>query len=330
MNRAERAGILVPEHFVPTPTTVSPQVQAFLSKPPASEPASMPEATDIGGWWAYIEKANAALTTFLAKDAKRFPANTLTHTLASVQLYEVVPHNALAEHQTRAVLYIHGGGFVLGRGEAAMYAAFKVASLIRMRTFSIDYRMPPDHPFPAGLNDVVEAYRWLLSRYAPENIALYGTSAGGSLVAACVLKAHDAGLPTPAVCVIHAPVADLTESGDTFRTNAMLDVVLRHGLASMPKLYAGEYDLRNPLVSPIFGDYTKGFPPTILTSGTRDLLLSATVLLHRALRRAGVKAELHIWEAVPHVISFDAPEASELMDEQIKFMLAHLAGDNRQ
>jgi acetyl esterase/lipase len=325
VKKAERTGILVPEHFVPTPTTVSPQVQAFLSKPPAAEPASMPQASDLTGWRAYIEKANAALTGFLAKDAKRYPASTLSHKLGSAPLYEIRPHNALTENEARAVLYFHGGGFVLGHGEAALYAAFKLASLTRMRTFSIDYRMPPDHPFPAGLNDAVEAYRWLLSRYAPEDIAFYGPSAGGSLVAACVLKARDAGLPLPAVCVIHAPVADLTESGDTFRTNAMLDVVLKHGLASMPRLYAGEYDLRDPLVSPIFGDYTKGFPPTILTSGTRDLLLSATVLLHRALRRAGVKAELHIFEAMPHYINFDAPEASELMDEQIEFMRAHLS-----
>jgi epsilon-lactone hydrolase len=99
--------------------------------------------------------------------------------------------------------------------------------------------------------------------------------------------------------------------------------VLKHRADHLSALYADGHDLRDPLLSPVFGDYSKGFPPTILTSGTRDLLLSSTVMMHRALRRAGVAAELHVWEAMTHAPFFGAPEEKELLTEQVQFMLRH-------
>lgn len=327
MGNRERAGILVPERFIPTPSTVSPQAQAFLSNPPPFGQTSTPDVRDKAGWRDHIEKTNRGLTAYMSQHAKLFPAETVTHRLASAPLYEITPHNYSPKNDKRAILYIHGGGFIVGHGEAAVYAALQIASLTQTRTYSIDYRMPPDHPFPDGLNDSVDAYRWLLTRYKPENIGLFGGSAGGNLVAASVLRARDVGLPLPAVCAVHSPAADLTESGDTFQTNAVIDIVLQRGSPDMLALYAGGHDARDPLLSPVFGDYGKGFPPTILTSGTRDLLLSSTVMLHRALRRAGVEAQLHVWEAMTHGIVPDAPEARELMDEHVQFMLAHMGTD---
>jgi epsilon-lactone hydrolase len=324
MGNQERAGILVPERFIPTPTTVSPQAQTFLSNPLPFGETSMPAPADKAGWRDYIERTNSGLTAYMSSHAKLFPAETKTHKLASAPLYEITPRNISPKNEKRAILYIHGGGFIVGHGEAAIYAALQIASLTQTRTYSVDYRMPPDHPFPDGLNDTVDAYRWLLARYTPGNIGLFGASAGGNLVPACVLKARDVGLPLPAVCAVHSPAADLTESGDTFQTNAIIDIVLKRGSPDMLALYAGGHDLRDPLLSPVFGDFNKGFPPTILTSGTRDLLLSSTVMLHRALRRAGIEAELHVWEAMTHGTVPDAPEAKELMDEHVQFMLAHM------
>src|SRR4029450_6486022 len=107
-------------------------------------------------------------------------------------------------------------------------------------------------------------------------------------------------------------------------TNDTIDIVLKHRSESLFGLYADGHDLRDPLISPVFADYSKGFPPTILTSGTRDLLLSSTVLLHRALRRGGVKAEVHVWGAVPHAPLFGSPEEQELLQEQIRFLLEHM------
>jgi acetyl esterase/lipase len=180
--------------------------------------------------------------------------------------------------------------------------------------------MPPDHPFPAALDDTVEAYRMMLEQYEPENIAVAGWSAGGGLAAAFILKARDMGLPLPAACVLATPEADLTESGDTFETNATIDVVTKHRLTNSIQLYANGHDLRDPYLSPVFGDFSQGFPPTILTSGTRDMFLSNTVRLHRALLRAGVEAELHVWEAMPHAGFFGAPEDHEVFAEHVRFI----------
>jgi acetyl esterase/lipase len=128
----------------------------------------------------------------------------------------------------------------------------------------------------------------------------------------------------PAVCALHSPASDATESGDSIHTNTVLDVVLKRPLPKIYRLYANGHDLKNPLISPLYADFSKGFPPTILTTGTRDLLLSSTVLLHRALRRAGIKAELHVFEAMTHAPFFGAPEEMELDAEIVGFILAHV------
>jgi acetyl esterase/lipase len=306
--------------------TISPQAQAFLSSPPPFEARPLPAIDDKAGWRAYVEEADRGLLGHIRTTAERHPCKVTTHALAAAPLYQLTPESIAPENDKRAILYIHGGGFMMGGGEAAMYAATPIAARARTRTFSVDYRMPPDHPFPAGLDDSVEAYGWLLERFRPEHVAVYGPSAGGGLAPACILKAQALGLPLPGACVVHSPAADATESGDTYETNDTIDIVLKHRTSGLFALYANGHDLRDPLISPVFADYSKGFPPTLLTSGTRDLLLSSTVLLHRALRRAGVKAELHVWEAMTHAIFFDAPEEDELLGEQIRFMLEHTAG----
>jgi acetyl esterase/lipase len=193
-----------------------------------------------------------------------------------------------------------------------------------MKTFSLDYRMPPDHPFPAALDDCTEAYEFLLRTYAPARIVIAGRSAGGGLAPAFLLKARDRGLPMPAACILQTPAAELTGETDSFAINDGIDNFLQRRNGGI-LLYANGHDLRDPLLSPVYGDYKPGFPPTILTSGTRDMLLSATVLMHRALRRAGVEAELHVWEAMGHGGFFGAaPEDEEVWDELRIFVRRHL------
>jgi len=139
------------------------------------------------------------------------------------------------------------------------------------------------------------------------------------LIWPCRLSA-DLGLPLPGACLLATPEADLTESGDTFETNDTVDVVLKYRLTETIALYANGHDLRHPYLSPLFGNFGRGFPPAILTSGTRDLFLSNTVLMHWALRRAGIEAELHVWEAMPHGGFFGAPEDQEVLAEQARFI----------
>jgi monoterpene epsilon-lactone hydrolase len=320
----QKSGIRVPARFIPTPTTISPQARAFLSSAPPVEQTRMPDVEDKAGWRAFVENADRGIVAITARMATAHPADITPHRLSAASIYELCPHSLSAANEKRAILYIHGGGFVMGGGKAAQHSGMSIAGLARTRTYSIDYRMPPDHPFPDGLHDCLEAYQWLLKKYKPTNIAFYGPSAGGNLAAACLLKGREMGLPMPGACALHSPASDATESGDTYETNDTIDIVLRHRSSNLYTLYANGHDLRDPLISPVFGDYSKGFPPTILTSGTRDLLLSSTVLMHRALRRAGIKAELHVFEAMTHAPFFDSPEEQELLNEQIRFMLDHV------
>lgn len=186
--------------------------------------------------------------------------------------------------------------------------------------FSVDYRMPPDCPFPAAPDDCLAAYRRLLREYPPTRIVIGGVSAGGNLAAVTALRIRDAGMPMPAGLMLLMPEVDLTESGDTFRTHEGLDVVLQRGVAECNAVYANGRDLRDPYLSPLFADLV-GFPPTFVQSGTRDIFLSNAVLIHRKLRRSGVQAELHIWEAMPHAgFGGETPEDAEVHQEVRSFI----------
>jgi acetyl esterase/lipase len=161
-------------------------------------------------------------------------------------------------------------------------------------------------------------YRALLEVRSPDRIVVGGGSAGGNLAAATVVRARDEGLPLPAGVVLLTPAVDLTESGDSFTTNLGIDSVL--GLLMQTNLlYANGHDLAHPYLSPLFADLA-GFPPTFLQSGTRDLFLSNTVRMHRKLREAGVDAELHVWEAMPHGGFGGAPEDAEVRAELRRFL----------
>jgi monoterpene epsilon-lactone hydrolase len=163
-----------------------------------------------------------------------------------------------------------------------------------------------------------------LREHRPEELVVGGISAGGNLAAALILRARDEGHPLPAAAVLLTPALDLSGSGDTFATNLGVDTVLTGSDRSELRLYAGGHDLQDPYVSPLFGDFSKGFPPTLLASGTRDVLLSSTVRMHRALRAAGVRADLHVLEAAPHgFFGGNTPEDRELDDEVRRFIDAH-------
>jgi acetyl esterase/lipase len=213
----------------------------------------------------------------------------------------------------------------MGGGAACRLLTSVTALQTGMVTWGVDYRMPPQHPFPAGLDDCVAVYRALLETRSPADVFVGGASAGGNLAAALIVRAREEGLPMPAALVLNSPEVDLTESGDTFRTLLGHDTVLGP-LGEVNRLYADGHDLADPHLSPLFADVT-GFPPTYLQAGTRDLFLSNTVRMHRSLRAAGVEAELHVFEAMPHGGFGGAPEDMEAAAEQRRFLNRHRRRD---
>lgn len=312
-------GLSLPARILFPPSTISEAAQAFLANGafPSSE---MPDPSDKAAWRHHIAAANAGLTQMTQAAAASFDVMTVALDLPGCTLYEIAPESPDPDRADAAIYYLHGGGFIVGGGVAAGYAATPLAASTRVRTYSADYRMPPDFPFPHALDDALEGYRTVLERHAPSRIVVAGSSAGAGLAASMLLKARDQGLPMPAGCVLHTPEADLTESGDTFETNDTIDTVLSHRLTKAIALYANGHDLRDPYLSPVEGDFGPGFPSTLLLSGTRDLFLSNTVRMHRKLRLAGISADLHVFEAMPHGGFFGAPEDEELMGEQILFI----------
>jgi acetyl esterase/lipase len=204
-----------------------------------------------------------------------------------------------------------------------------MAGFAGYKVISVDYRMPPDFPFPAALDDAVAVYRETLKTTPAACIAIFGTSAGGSLTCTTLLQAKAEGLPMPGAIAPGTPTVDLTDSGDSLYTNEGIDNVLgtRDGFVrASVALYADGRDPRDPLLSPIYGDVT-GFPPAILSSGTRDLYLSNAVRMHRKLRAAGVEAILQVWEGQSHtqyMADITAPETKEYHDEVASFFDRHL------
>ncbi len=323
------AGVRVEARVVPVPTSVSPEARAYLARLvgpdgiPMSAWAASPAPDDAAGWLAAKAAAAQTLNAMIAPAAALLKARSQNIDLGGAVTYLATPENAGADD--RAYLDIHGGALVHGGGEFCEIVARMHADLHGVRCYAVDYRLPPEHPYPAGLDDCVAAYRALLKRYAPGRIVIGGSSAGGNLAAATVLRARDEGLPLPAAAVLMTPELDLTESGDSFETNQTVDLMLPRRLTNANLLYAAGHDLAHPYLSPLFGDFTKGFPPTFLQAGTRDLFLSNTVRMHRALRRAAVPVELHIFEAMPHAGFGGAPEDAELAGETRRFVAEHWA-----
>jgi epsilon-lactone hydrolase len=257
-------------------------------------------------------EADKGLLATMAPRLATIKASVDAIDVGGVPVFDILPTRARSDRQDRIHLEIHGGALVFGAGEACRAMGLLAAARLGLHTWSVDYRMPPDHPYPASLDDCVTVYRALLERYEPGNIVVSGGSAGGNLAAALMLRARDEGLALPAAVFLFTPEVDLTESGDSFETNLGIDTVLTQRLMPFNVLYAGGHDLAHPYVSPLFGDFTKGYPPTFLQTGTRDLFLSNTVRMHRRLRQAGIPAELHVFEAMPHGGFHGAPDDEEV------------------
>jgi monoterpene epsilon-lactone hydrolase len=321
----ERPGTIhLPARDITVPSTLSREAQAVLANPPA-ETFESPALDDHEAWRAAIAAHDGANAAMMAGRASSAPVTVAHRDLADCRVYEITP-DGLDDGDERVYLDIHGGGFIWGGGELCATMAVGTAVRMAARVWAVDYRMPPDHPFPAALDDCLAAYRALLAERPPERIVIGGASAGGNLAAALILRARDEGLPLPAAVVLMTPGADLTESGDSHQVNLGLDPLIPGSGRQQFLLYAAGQDLRHPFLSPLNGDFSKGFPPAILTTGTRDMLLSDTVLLHRALRRAGVPAELHVTEAGGHGGFMGmAPEDQEILREVRRFADTHWA-----
>jgi acetyl esterase/lipase len=249
--------------------------------------------------------------------------------LAGVPVQLVEPKGYDQSQDDRALVYFHGGAHVTGSPFEDLPITAGLAHRLGLKAYSAQYRLAPEHPFPAGLDDGLAVYRGLLDSYEASQLVVVGESAGGNLALAVLLRAREASLALPAATALLSPWCDITSTGDSNRTLAGLDPTLDYAphLEQAAAAYAGDRDLKDPLVSPLYGDYRPGFPPTLITTGTRDLLLSDCARLSTAMRLAGIDATLHVWEGMWHVFEWypDLPEAQQSLDEIAAFLNGHLS-----
>jgi acetyl esterase/lipase len=224
----------------------------------------------------------------------------------------------------RHVLYLHGGAYTIGSPRLYRHFTWRVADAARARVLIIAYRLAPEHPYPAALDDAVAAWQWLLARGAdPQHAFIMGDSAGGGLALATMLKLRDAGLPLPAAAVALSPWTDLALTGASFRDNAARDPMLV--ASDVPRFaagYVGQADARDPYVSPLYGD-PRGLPATLIQAGSDEILRDDAVRMAQAMRDAGCAVELQIWPKMPHVWHLLAPvlpEARAALGEIARFL----------
>jgi acetyl esterase/lipase len=233
--------------------------------------------------------------------------------LAGVNCYRVRPRGAACR---KTVFYIHGGGFVLGGGGYCISFANTIARETGCAVVAPDYRLAPEHPFPAALNDVYAAYRELLEQgRSPSDIIFYGDSAGGGLCLSLCLKLKDTGVPLPSAMVLLSPACNLTESGETHITKADKDPIFTKSLIGVRELYAPGQDYKDPYLSPVYGNFS-GFPPMLIITGENEVLLSDSLTAGKKAYAEGVDVGVYVWKEMFHAFPLLAgflPEGKEAM-----------------
>jgi monoterpene epsilon-lactone hydrolase len=251
--------------------------------------------------------------------------------ISGVKVKVITPRNIKPENRNKIAIYIHGGGFIVGSATDRM--GMLMTNEMGIKTYSIDYQLAPEAKFPVAMNECVLVYRYLVTRHNPQNITGWSISAGGTHMLAMLVKAKQEGLPMINSIALLSPATDISGNGDSAFSNDGRDLLGYKNQAD--KLYAapfaGKASLTDPLVSPIYAQYTPDFPATVLATSTRDLFLSNSARLYWKLKDAGVPAELNVAEGMWHAFQNypDLPEAVQNRNAVQEFLMQHLHAADR-
>jgi acetyl esterase/lipase len=302
---------------IPIPKTISPAARKMLKSAAAQDPSQRPAPTTLTQLRASDAEEQKSVTETLLR---MYRVTVERKSIAGVPVALVNPSRARAGFEDRLLLNLHGGAFFLGQG--SIQEAIPIAARTGIAVLAIDYRLAPEAPFPAAVDDALAVYREVLKTYKSEHIALYGSSAGAVLSAQMLVLAHRVGLPPPAALGFFSGTVDFAIPGDSeafFGIGGLTSVVTP--VAIQAHAYLGNHSRVDPVLSPAYADVRK-FPPVLLMCGSRDFFLSGTSNFHRQLLRAGVAAELVVFDAMPHVhwIKPDLPESNEALGIQARFL----------
>jgi epsilon-lactone hydrolase len=301
---------------VPMPTTISPEARTWLESLNHTTPG--PET---------LAQRRARTDEWRAKDSaearRLYPVNVEEATIAGVRTDIITPLSMPESNRNRVLINLHGGGFNSDSG--SLIEGVPIANLAKIKIVSVYYRLAPENPFPAAVDDVVAVYKELLKTYQPRNVGVFGTSAGGILTAEVTVRLKQLGLPLPGALGIFSALADFSQVGDArqfFTLNGFPGQLRPTDTAHLPDdQYVGKTNRKDPVLSPLYADL-QGMPPSLLVTSTRDLLLSDTAIFHRALLRAGNDSQLIVFEALPHAFwyHFQLPETREALELMAKFL----------
>jgi len=325
------AGWPLARRVVPPPAAASAAVRDAIATAPVPDVSASRRSApkDAKEWAALIRQRDAGARAMVKTLTERLAVSIEHDQVRGVGIRRVTPAKIDPLQRRHLFLHLHGGAYVFNGGEAGLYEAALIAERVGIPVVSIDYRTAPAHPFPAALDDVVKVYEHLLESAPAKSLAIGGSSAGGGLALASVHALLARDLAVPGAIYAGTPWADLTKTGDTLYTNEGLDrmIVSYDGLLTeAARLYAGGKNMKNPLISPVYGNF-EGFPPVYLVTGTRDLLLSDTARIHRKLRSAGVDADLDVYEGLSHaeyIFVRNSIESQQAYAEMKGFLAKHL------
>ena len=304
---------------VPVPKTISPEAQRTLSRPVPDQGPPQSLAERRNGTNAYTARARVEWTRLC-------PNQLVEDKIAGIPVRIVTPAGSSDADRDKVLLNLHGGGFDSDSGSYT--ESIPIAGYSKIKVVAVLYRLAPEHPFPAAVDDSVAVYKELLKTYKPSHIVLYGTSAGAILTAEVAARLKQLGLPLPSALGIFSGMGDFSRPGDSISIYSLRGF---SGHLDPPNSkaplheYVGATDLQDPVLSPVFSDL-HGLPPTLFITSGRDLLLSGTVNLHRAYLNAGVDARLVVFDALPHAFWYDStlPEAIEANKLMANFFVQHL------
>jgi epsilon-lactone hydrolase len=304
---------------VPVPATISSEAQQMLARPITDQ---KPQET------LAERRAHTDASTNAARIAwtKICPNQIVEDKIAGVPVHIVTPDQIPAANRDKVFINIHGGGF---NSDSGSYSeSIPIASYAGVKVVAVLYRLAPEHPFPAGIDDVISVYKELLKTYKPQHIAIYGTSAGAIMTGEVAVKLKQLGLPEPAALGIFSGIGDFARAGDS---SAIFSLQGLSGHLAPPEsphdpYYIGNTSPTDPVLSPVYADL-HGLPPSLFVTATRDALLSGTVNLHRAFLHDGVDAHLVVFDALPHAFWYNAhlPESIEASHIMAAFLLKHVS-----
>lgn len=322
------AGPAMAADTVLLPTTISPEAKAVVEflQSAGLKQLKAPAPDDVAGWKALHAEQEKALEEPNRQVLDKLGATVTADTIAKVPVLDIRPKGW--RDDGRLIVYIHGGAFTLFSARSMAGLGALVGDAAGLRVISIDYTNPPAATWETIQNQIEAVLNAIVAQGTPlPRIAVFGDSAGGNLAMRAVLRLRDEGAGMPAAVLLFSPWADLTNTGDTAITLAAADPTLSYPdfLGNSALAYAAGVDLTDPRLSPLYADFTKGFPPTLIQDGTRTILLSDSVRSYRALKAAKADATLDLYEGMWHVFQgAPAPEAEEALAAAGAFLRAKL------